>query len=191
MSPTTRTRLTAAERSEQLVSAAVTAFARSGYAGTTTDDVARLAGVSQPYVIRLFGSKQRLFIAAVGHACGRIEQAFRQALLADPDLASIGDAYDELLAERDLMAVLLHGFAACSDPVIGPVVRAGFGKIYQVIRELSGATPEEVRDSLGLGMLLTVLAAMQIVGPDPVPHERWMTDLIESFPDDSHGPAPV
>ena len=42
----TRTRLTAAERSEQLVTAAVTAFAAAGYAGTTTDEVARLAGVS-------------------------------------------------------------------------------------------------------------------------------------------------
>jgi AcrR family transcriptional regulator len=180
---TTRTRLTAAERSEQLVGAAVTAFAGSGYAGTTTDDVARLAGVSQPYVIRLFGSKQRLFIAAVEHACGRIEQSFREALLADPDLHSIGEAYQDLLAERDLMSVLLHGFAASSEPGIGPVVRKGFGRIYQVIKDHSEASPEEIRDCLGVGMLLTVLATMQIIGPDPVPQEAWMTELTESFED--------
>ena len=53
----TRTRLTAGERQDQLLAAAVTAFSERGYAGTTTDQVARLAGVSQPYVIRLFGTK--------------------------------------------------------------------------------------------------------------------------------------
>ncbi len=81
IAPTTTagTRPSTNERSDQLVRAAVTAFAAAGYAGTTTDDVARLAGVSQPYVIRLFGSKQKLFVAAIEHACGRIEQAFRDA----------------------------------------------------------------------------------------------------------------
>jgi AcrR family transcriptional regulator len=104
-----RIRLTASERGEQLVTAAVRAFATGGYAGTSTDDVARLAGVSQPYVIRLFGSKQRLFIAAVEHAAGRIEQVFRRAAEGEADLESLGGAYDELLVERDLLAVLLHG----------------------------------------------------------------------------------
>jgi AcrR family transcriptional regulator len=176
-----RTRLSAAERSEQLVDAAVTAFAAAGYNGTTTDEVARLAGVSQPYVIRLFGSKQRLFLAAVEHACARIEEAFRTALLEDPDLGSVGRAYDILLAERDLMAILLHGFAASSDPAIGTHVRAGFGRIYRVLREYSGASVEEVRDSLAIGMLLTSLSAMQVLGPDAVPHEDWMTELVDTF----------
>src|SRR2546421_11410974 len=119
MTPTTRTRLTAAERSEQLVSAAVTAFARSGYAGTTTDDVARLAGVSQPYVIRLFGSKQRLFVAAVQQACGRGEQAFREAAKEHAHLASLGAGYKTLLDQRELLGVLLPGSAARNDPEIG------------------------------------------------------------------------
>src|SRR2546430_9131064 len=158
MARATRTRLTAAERSEQLVNAAVTAFSTSGYAGTSTDDVARLAGVSQPYVIRLFGSKQNLFLAAVAHACGRIEDSFRTALLEKPQLASVGEAYDTLLAERDLMAILLHGYAASADPAIGPVVRAGFGRIYAVMRELTRAPVEEVRNALAFGTLLTVLS---------------------------------
>src|SRR5690242_6382223 len=125
-----RTRLTAEERSEQLIAAAVTAFSTGGYAGTTTDQVARLAGVSQPYVIRLFGTKQALFIATVQHASARIEQQFRAAAAVRPDLESLGQAYDEILAERELVTVLLHGFTAGSDPVIGPVVRGCFGRIY-------------------------------------------------------------
>src|SRR5436189_3694475 len=102
MTRATRTRLTAEERHEQLVSAAVTAFSLGGYAGTTTDQVARLAGVSQPYVIRIFRTKQELFIAAVNRAAERIEAKFREAAATEPTLAGLGEAYDDLLAEREL-----------------------------------------------------------------------------------------
>jgi AcrR family transcriptional regulator len=178
----TRTRLTAAERSEQLVDAAITAFAMTGYAGTSTDDVARLAGVSQPYVIRLFGSKQKLFIAALAKACGRIEQTFRAAAKDNADLATLAAAYRTLLSEPELLGVLLHGYAASVDPEIGSVVRRGFGVIYQTIRELTGSTPEDARQFLAHGMLITVLSAMRVIGPESVPRSPWMTELIESFP---------
>jgi AcrR family transcriptional regulator len=175
----TRTRLTAGERHEQLVAAAVTAFAQGGYAGTTTDQVARLAGVSQPYVIRLFGTKQALFLAAAEHATDRVEQRFRDAAAERADLESLGVAYDGLLAERELITVLLHAFAAGADPALGPTVRECFGRIYRTVRELTGAGEDEAREFLAMGMLLTVLGAMQIIGPDPVPHEPWMTELID------------
>jgi AcrR family transcriptional regulator len=176
-----RTRLTAEERSQQLIAAAVTAFSTGGYAGTTTDRVARLAGVSQPYVIRLFGTKQALFVATVEHASDRIEQQFREAAAVQPDLASLGAAYDTILAERELITVLLHGFTAGPDPVIGPVVRRCFGRIYLTVRELTGATAVEAREFLAMGMLLSVLDALQVIGPGAVPPEPWMTDLVDTI----------
>ena len=175
-----RTRLTAEERHEQLVAAAVTAFARGGYAGTTTDQVARLAGVSQPYVIRLFGTKQALFLAAARHATDRVEQRFREAAAEQADLESLGAAYDDLLAQRDLITLLLHAFAAGADPALGPTVRSCFGRIYGTVRDLTGAGEDEARDFLAHGMLLTVLGTMQIIGPEAVPHEPWMTELVGS-----------
>jgi len=177
----TRTRLTAEERHGQLVRAAVTAFTAGGYAGTTTDQVARLAGVSQPYVIRLFGTKQQLFLATLEYATGRIEQTFRDAAAVQADLSSLGGAYEQLLAERELITVLLHGFAAGADPAIGPLVRECFGRIYTTVRDLTGATPEEVRDFLAVGMLLTVLGAMRVVGPDAAAPEGWMAEMINSL----------
>jgi AcrR family transcriptional regulator len=173
--------LTADERHRQLVAAAVTAFTTGGYAGTTTDQVARLAGVSQPYVIRLFGTKQQLFLATVQYASARIEQTFRDAAEVRADLPSLGMAYDGLLAERELITVLLHGFAAGADPAIGPVVRECFGRIYTTVQELTGASAEEIRDFLARGMLLTVLGAMRVLGPDSVPAEGWMTQMIASL----------
>jgi AcrR family transcriptional regulator len=176
-----RTRLTAEERHQQLVVAAVTAFTTGGYAGTTTDQVARLAGVSQPYVIRLFGTKQELFLATLKYAADRIEQTFRDAAAVQADLPSLGIAYDGLLAERELITVLLHGFAAGADPAIGPVIRNCFGRIYATVQELTGASAEEIRDFLAIGMLLTVLGAMRVLGPDAVPAEGWMTEMINSL----------
>lgn len=178
----TRTRLTATERSEQLVDAAITAFASGGYAGTTTDEIARLGQVSQPYVIRLFGTKQRLFIAGFEHAADRIEQAFREADATDLD--GLGAAYSELLQQRELLGMMLHGFAASSDEDIGKVVRVRFGGIYTLIRELTGVDEREATDFLASGMLMTVLAAMRVIGPDAVPTEPWMAGLRDSLPED-------
>jgi AcrR family transcriptional regulator len=179
---TTRTRLTAQERHEQLVSAAVTAFSLGGYAGTTTDQVARLAGVSQPYVIRIFRTKQELFIAAVNRAAERIEAKFREAAATEPTLAALGEAYDDLLAERELIVLLLHGFAAAgADPVIGDPVRACFGRLYETVRELTGVSSAEAREFFAVGMLLACLGAMRVIGPDPVPPAPWSADLLSTW----------
>src|SRR4029453_12313893 len=102
----TRVRLTAAERGEEVLRAAVQAFGASGYEGTKTDEIARMAGVSQPYVIRLFGTKQQLFLAAVQSVCERIEQTFRDAAEESPDLRSLGKGYQTLMADREQLLVL-------------------------------------------------------------------------------------
>src|SRR5690348_6011879 len=147
-----RVRLTASERGDEVLRAAVQAFAASGYEGTKTDEIARLAGVSQPYVIRLFGTKQQLFLAAVESVCAQIEQIFREAAAESPELASLGRNYGRLLAERDLLLVLMQGFAASGDPTIGDCVRQHFGSIYNLIRDLTGATPHQTREFLSAGM---------------------------------------
>ncbi|WP_051175079.1 TetR/AcrR family transcriptional regulator [Nocardia exalbida] len=187
----TRTRMTASERGEQVLLAAIRAFAEAGYAATRTDEIARRAGVSQPYVIRLFGTKQNLFRAALHRVCDRIEEVFRAARAeaapdADPEaaLAALGGGYSVFLAERELLQLLLHGFAASIEPEIGNQVRARFGEIYQLIRELTGASGTETRRFLSTGMLLTVMSAMRVAGPDAIP-AAWATELLENL--STHG----
>jgi hypothetical protein len=77
----------------------------------------------------------------------------------------------------------LHGFTASADPAIGEPVRQGFGRLYDTVRELTGCTVEEARDFFGIGMLLTCLGAMRVVGPDAVDPQPWMRDLISSLGD--------
>ncbi|RMI29879.1 TetR/AcrR family transcriptional regulator [Nocardia stercoris] len=188
---TTRTRLTAQERITQVVCAAIHEFAETGYAATKTDDIARRAGVSQPYVIRLFGSKQQLFIAASTQSCTRMEEVFRAAHAdippdTEPDeaLRILGEAFKVLLDEREVLLMFLHGFTASSDPAIGDAVRERFGEIYRLVRELTGADANQARRFMASGMLLAVLAAMQVVGAGALPTD-WAQELMDSFENDS------
>src|ERR1044072_3601991 len=99
-------RMSAEDRREHVLAAPMKAFPRTGYAGTSTDAVAREAGVSQPYVVRMFGTKRDLFLAVYGRACDRIEAAFRGVLEEGPfdptseeDKERMGLAYTALLVD--------------------------------------------------------------------------------------------
>ncbi|MBC7834409.1 MAG: TetR/AcrR family transcriptional regulator [Phycisphaerales bacterium] len=59
------TRMPAAKRREQLLDTAARLFATQGYAGATTSQIARAAGVTEPIIYRHFASKRDLFIALV------------------------------------------------------------------------------------------------------------------------------
>jgi len=161
------TRMSAQDRRELVLEAATRAFARGGFAGTSTDAVAKEAGVSQPYVVRIFGTKQELFLEVFARAGQRIEEAFG-AVLATPGFDGrreehrelLGEAYTTLLDDRDMMLCLMHGFTAGDNPEIGAVGRASMGRIFAALR--AGRFPDdEARDFIAYGMLLNVLMAMR------------------------------
>ncbi|WP_353681698.1 TetR/AcrR family transcriptional regulator [Microbacterium sp. 69-7] len=92
-------------RNEELLDASVRAFAPRGYFGTSTAEVAKAMGVSQPYVIRTFGSKRELFLRTHAHAAGAILTAFRSAsrgrVAGDGfDAERVGAAYRDLARAR-------------------------------------------------------------------------------------------
>ncbi len=165
-------RLTADERRAEVIEAAVTAFASGGLAGTSTEAIARLAGVSQPYLFRLFGTKRELFIAAVGRAFDRIAETFTVAATApapdaaeqgiSPVLLSIARSYHQLLRDPSLLRLQLHSFAACDDPDVRVYVRGRYAGLVRLVAELSGTPAELLRDFFAEGMLLNVAAAMEL-----------------------------
>ncbi len=168
-------RLTADERRAEVVEAAVRAFASGGLDGTSTEEIARLAGVSQPYLFRLFGSKHELFIAALARAFERIGDTFSEAARhpvqglpvgVNPILASIGRAYGDLLGDRSLLRMQLHAFAACDDPAIRAFTRHEFARLVSLVADLSGEPAAQLRPFFAEGMLLNAAAAMDLTEAD-------------------------
>ena len=164
---TERIRMSADDRRELVLVAAMRAFSRGGYAGTSTDAVAKEAGVSQPYVVRIFGTKLELFLEVFDRACDRTREAFEVVLAdgpfdpdSDDDWARLGLAYTELLRDRDLLTVMMHGFAASNDDQIAGHSRKSMGRIFATVRS-TGCTDERAQDFIAQGMLLNVMLSMR------------------------------
>lgn len=176
-------------RRELVLEAATSVFGERGYVGATTAAVAEAAGVSQPYVVRMFGTKEALFIAVLTRALDRLLVAFRIAIAGDgpahpsgsTDMhARLGAAYGELLTDRGLLLSLMHGFILGSDPVIGPCARGGFLQVYRLLRDEAGFSADEVHEFLAHGMLLNTLIGIRMAADyatDPGARELLDTAL--------------
>jgi AcrR family transcriptional regulator len=161
----TKTRKSAEERREEIVSAAFEHFAQSGYNGASTDAIARDAGISQPYLFRLFRTKRELFLACQQRSGERIRQTFESAAEGLPQeerLEAMGHAYVGLLADRTALLFQMQSYAACSDPEIQAHVREGYGNLVELVTRLSGAEPHEVWQFFSFGMLLNVIASLNL-----------------------------
>ena len=177
----TTTRMSAADRRDAVLDAALVEFAERGYAGTSTEDIARRAGISQPYLFRLFGTKKELYIASVTRCFRETLELFQRSaegLRGEEALHAIGEAYiAQLEANKTwLMAQMQSYAAAAEDPEIRAAVRAGYGDLVAYVKRVSGADGPLIWQFFSTGMLLNVLASMQI-NDNPEP---WMTELLES-----------
>lgn len=173
------------ERREQIIAAAIAVFGARGYEGTTTDDVARKAGVSQPYVVRLFGSKENLFLAAMGWSLDELMRVFREALADDdadrPVSKRVGQAYVDLLSIRGLHQTLSHAWLLGGHPVIGPAARRAFAEVWRFFRDEAGLDADEARAFLAEGMLINVMIGMRLV--DDYGSDASITELFRAcFP---------
>jgi AcrR family transcriptional regulator len=102
--------------------------------------------VSQPYLFRLFGTKQELFIAALRGGFGWTLRTFMDAAAEVPEdaaaeavLQALGLSYRRLLEDRTLLLLQMQGYAACDDPEIREVVREEFARLYRFVSRASGA----------------------------------------------------
>ena len=171
--------MTAEDRREDVLDAALVAFAAAGFEGTSTEDIARAAGISQPYLFRLFGTKKELFMEAVAWGFRDTLRAFREAVEDATDahdaFKRMGDAYVALIADRRYLDLQLQAYASCEDPEIRAIVVRGFGALVEEILVHTQATPDQLASFLGKGMLLNVATAMGVAGKD----EGWPRMLRE------------
>jgi AcrR family transcriptional regulator len=122
-------RLPAAERRRTLVETAVRVFADGSYRGTTTAEIARAAGVSEPILYRHFASKRDLFLAALD----RVWVEARSAWEAGP-------SWSDDLAVREAKFVLAELWAqalteAADDPELRRHLRRHLREVHDFVAD--------------------------------------------------------
>ncbi|MFE0256857.1 TetR/AcrR family transcriptional regulator [Streptomyces sp. NPDC059010] len=167
-------RVSAQERRESVIRAAIAEFAIAGYHGTSTAAIARRVGVTQPYLFRLFPDKKAIFVAALTRSAEDTRLAFERAADGVEDgeraLQAMTDAYVRLISTRpETLMMQMQGYAtvaaaeAQGDDLIGEVVRAGWMRIWETVHLPLGADAEETARFFACGMLGNALAAMGIL----------------------------
>jgi AcrR family transcriptional regulator len=174
--------MSAADRKESVLDAALAEFALRGLHGTSTEEIAERAGISQPYVFRLFGTKKELFLATVERCFDETRETFAAAgagLTGAEALHAMGEAYVELVADRSRLLAQLQAYAASEDPDVREAVRRGYGELVQLVERISGASPTVVAMWFAKGMLLNVITAMDVIESD-LP---WAQRLVDGCRD--------
>src|SRR5438309_11894143 len=97
-------RLPAAERRRDLIETAIRLFTEGSYHGTTTAEIARAAGISEPILYRHFASKRELYLAGLEHVWTKVRAGWERALADAPDacaaVAAIGKGHVSVRAAK-------------------------------------------------------------------------------------------
>jgi AcrR family transcriptional regulator len=176
-------RKSAEVRREEILAVAMEHFASGGYHGTSTEVIAKQAGISQPYLFRLFHTKRELFLACGDSACEKVLDAFRRAAAgAAPgeELPAMGHAYvRELLPDRHAVLMLMQSYAASgADPEIRAHVRDMYGGVVSEVAELSGAEPDAVWSFFATGLQLNVMAALELEDSEHPVFQAWTASHV-------------
>ena len=170
--------MSAEERRESVIRAAVSEFARGGYRGTSTEAIARRVGVSQPYLFRLFKNKQELFLAAASRCMEELREMMAEAVRGkSPDEAhmAMAEAYKKLLTDPEKLLLQMQIYVAVAsaeaegDHEFGETVRRQWAELWDAAHLALGADPDETVGFFAYGMLINVLASLGF----PAGHRVW------------------
>ncbi len=180
-------RMTADERRAAVLAVALRIFARDGISGASTEEIATAAGISQPYLFRLFGTKRELFLETVALGCAAIIRSFKQAsegLEGAEALEAMGRSYPALIANHDLLLIQLQSYAASGEPEIRAFTAAQFAGIVHYVAHRTALGPAAMREFFATGMLCNLVAALGLVDLD----ELWGDLRDDPGAMDFHGP---
>jgi AcrR family transcriptional regulator len=159
-------RPTADERREQVLEAGVSVFAEFGYHATKTADIAKRAGISQPYIYALFDDKKALFLACLRRSREQIRDGFAKSWVQggtpEETLAVLGRNYRRFLTDTDARRCQLQGYAASADPEIREFMRRGFMEVSDMLMKLTGADHATVARFMAAGNLLNLGAVLDL-----------------------------
>jgi len=164
-------RQSADERRRHVLEAAIAAFAAEGYHGASTTDIARAAGISQPYIYALYRNKHDLFLAAYHEVAERIRTRLLAAAEGGADaeerLRAMGEAYLGMIGNSAEVLCQLQAYAAAGDPALREPIRDEFVRLFESVRETADVSREEAAFFFAGGIFLAIASALG------VPREYW------------------
>ena len=177
VTPPERQRRTAGERRKEVLEAAIIEFATLGLHGASTETIAARAGISQPYVLRLFGTKKALFLAAVAQVTDRIMDGWRTSLVDMEDASPLdkilvlGTQYTTLTRDEHALRLVLQSFSSAEDPEVRQAAQYCLRSMVAWVQEATGAPLPMIQQFFAYGMMLTVAASIRAASA--APDELW------------------
>jgi AcrR family transcriptional regulator len=192
-------RLSGPERRAVVVETACRVFAKRSYHGSTTAEIARETGVTEPVLYRHFASKRELYVACLDAVWEQVRELWENALDAEEDpanwLKAIGKAYLEARAAARIVLVDLWIQAlteAADDPEIRRALRDQVREVHTFVADVIRRAQKAggiVRDRdpdaeawifISLGLLSTIDNRLgSLVGEEfediIASRRRWMT----------------
>lgn len=165
--------LRAEDRRSDVIAAALTAFATSGYFGTNTTEIASAAGISQPYLYRLYSNKEALFVATLEAAKDLIGAVIAEQVAAAPRGEAVGATLTRIALDglpdhyAEAARVMLHAVGAVQIEQIGIAVRECFESQFGRLAEL-GATQAEIHAFLAWSQYANVMRAVGMTPPSTI-----------------------
>jgi AcrR family transcriptional regulator len=172
---TTRPRLAAMERRAAVLDTACRIFSKGSYRGTTTAEIARESGVTEPILYRHFSSKRELYLACLDQAWERMRSSWEAAIEADPDptnwMPSMARSFFEHKEQKVVLSNLwIQALAEASeDPEIRKHLRRNLKEVHDfaagVIRRCqeAGCVPAE-RDADAEAWIFLSLSLLGAIG---------------------------
>jgi len=192
------TRLPAEERRAALLACACGVFSGGSYRGSTTAEIAREAGVTEPVLYRHFDSKRDLYLACIDETWRRIRALWDEVVAAEPDpaawMSAMGQAY--LAATEQKMAIgnlwLQALSEASEDEAIRQHMRTHLREVHDYVSDVirrsqaaGGVLPDRDADAeawifVSLGLLLVTSYRLGGFLEDETPavfasRRRWLT----------------
>jgi AcrR family transcriptional regulator len=158
-----RARRTAEERRADVLDAALIEFATYGLHGASTVNIAERAGISQPYVLRLFSTKKQLFLETVAMARGMVEATWERSLAPLPAdatpqerLRALAEGFQGITERTDLQRLLLQAYSAAADDEVREQCQQAMEGLFEWVRRATGVSAPEVQTFFAQGMLIMV-----------------------------------
>jgi TetR/AcrR family transcriptional regulator len=191
-------RLPAEERKAAVLECACGIFSAGSYRGTTTAEIAREAGVTEPVLYRHFASKRDLYLAVLEESWRRLKALWECVVAEEPDprlwVGAMGRAYLESKDSKVLCAELwIQALTEASDdPEIRKLLRRQMREVHAFVSDVirrsqqaGGVFPE--RDPSAEAWIFISIGLLGTVGrrggsvPDEdfeaiiVSRRKWMT----------------